>query len=1542
MNTNEIKNFINKLTEEYIENHTKIQGRDALIEENNKIDSDTEAYHGREIFELLQNADDAYQKSINDGEKPKEELAVNISYKNGVLTVTNTGTYFDREGIKAIVQGNNSTKPKDYYIGNKGTGFRSLLNWATKIIINSGECHVEFSEEIAQNIFNQIKDCEQIRKQIKKQAENKKKELFIPMYAVPEFIDNCEFSKTTRIEITIDPQKKYNKEPVGNQVEEQLEEIDSRILLFLPNIHKININIKDNEIIYEKNITENNIVELKQIENNICQKTEEFFLHEKKCCVKDDNEQDKVTKLAVAVPVDFTNFTAAHLYSYFPLLKTPSPFNCILHANYELDQSRNTINNTILNKNIIKKQLDFLIEITKEFIDNHDFENAYNILIPVLPVELFLGFEVKNDYFDKLSSAKIFLTVNNELISIEDNPLVIEENYPNVFVGEHFSRLLKPIENENGKKLFKELREHKDILTNFEELDLLKAINASSENWDIENQVEVFVWWNKNQKRKSLPRLIKTQDGSFLEYKKECYFLTGNSAKLEFPDWVTIPIIDRTYQEILFSFAEEDPDIIKKKEQSNFELSRIISQNDTFPCVDFKYRDIHSVIPTVNALVDNFDKAVDFVNWLWSNYANNESLQSYKDTLNFPCIINGEKSFFDRKNIFYGKDYGNELGEQLFCSTDSFILPNKEYFNISSDNLEEFINFIKALGVKQYPAIEQRDITNKDIYPRYLDIYANAISKIENTIWITFNIHLLLINNLSEILKISSTKTIIKWIINDKKLLTHLSNPYESNGSKIEYKTNRQQIYRIYTGIIKNYILEIFNDTKWIKIGEEKFSPRDILTNSKTNSEFIGYVPVIILSKKDIDKTNSNKVLIIDELAEQIGEKKEDIEEVFKLFDFKKQVTDLSSDKFYEILLNIPNNNEKRAGELCREIYRIVELADFKKVYEDSPNKKLFFSKGEMFVKFHGTEQFHPANQSYLPSNTIINKKIYPIVIKGARTNNENFVRVFGCKKYERAYKIDIDNVIESEANNEFQGYFSMFKKYAKAFDNRNANLREHSNKLKITLAKEIPLIENNTVSYITDEYTYVNSSNTNWYIKINNDKFDINQLGFIIKDIYETIANTSGFEASKIRELFIGDKHYRELLIIDEFGSLDVIDDKDSVIELKNNFIKTIRKINPLYDSNQINIDFYDFTETNFKNSQEITRIFKVLKIDVDTFKNYGFKDEINLIYYFKKQLKDFIRKNEDKYRNMLYTQALHNEKLQKSFLQDIDNFINFNGENGIINSVNVCITDIIMKNFPAWNKEITTVNAEQIYQENYKSMNPENLYSDEISNDNNAIRMIYFNKKEEFEKWINEINKQNSQGFDKIDTDYTKFSTIIPEKREIEYSVPTMQIENNPKSYSSHKCFTESEDRKRRQKQKEQGNKGELFIYNYLCKEYGKDKVFPKSEAFAELEIKAPGLAKSGLGYDIEYKDENDVTFFVEVKTGHNNTFIMTPNELQFAKDNLEQYKLFYVFNLDKNPPDFYELPLKFWEDKEHYKRTDIIERFEIKFYTASNNKV
>ena len=102
----------------------------------------SKGYHGRQLLELLQNADDEAENT--------ENPSVLIKLEQDRLIIANNGTPFSKEGILSLMYSDNSPKIKrQKKIGYKGLGFRSILNWSQSIGIKSGPFSIEFSKENA-------------------------------------------------------------------------------------------------------------------------------------------------------------------------------------------------------------------------------------------------------------------------------------------------------------------------------------------------------------------------------------------------------------------------------------------------------------------------------------------------------------------------------------------------------------------------------------------------------------------------------------------------------------------------------------------------------------------------------------------------------------------------------------------------------------------------------------------------------------------------------------------------------------------------------------------------------------------------------------------------------------------------------------------------------------------------------------------------------------------------------------------------------------------------------------------------------------------------------------------------------------------------------------------------------------------------------------------------------------------------------------------------------------------------------------------------
>ena len=322
-------------------------------------------------------------------------------------------------------------------------------------------------------------------------------------------------------------------------------------------------------------------------------------------------------------------------------------------------------------------------------------------------------------------------------------------------------------------------------------------------------------------------------------------------------------------------------------------------------------------------------------------------------------------------------------------------------------------------------------------------------------------------------------------------------------------------------------------------------------------------------------------------------------------------------------------------------------------------------------VKYHGKIQYYTASESFLPSTKIINKKEFPIVEKGQRTNNSNFVRLFGCKEYENDNSVIRGTEIISPVNDQFQKYFLEFQKYSQAYGERNENIEKNANKLKIVLVDKIDILEQDTNITISDNYSLIKDNIRSWFIVYHDNRFNINLLSELIENIYANIANTPGFDAGKIGELFRADsKELREFLIKKEFGSLEVIKDDVYKNAVKQNFLSTIKSINSSVVIDNLQIDFNDLNAQI--NCPQIITLLSKLSIDIDDFEKAGFVYPINLKDYYASSLESFIRKEFIHFKDVQYCKALVNKSLQKNFINIIDDFESYYQNAEIRNSVN------------------------------------------------------------------------------------------------------------------------------------------------------------------------------------------------------------------------------------------------------------------------------
>jgi hypothetical protein len=122
-----------------------------LISHYNREISALDGYRGRQILELLQNADDA-------GADRPDGCRVVFALERSRLVVANTGTPFTHDGLMSLVISDCSPKQleRNRFIGCKGLGFRAVLTWTDRPLIISGPLQVCFDRQAASSYIQKL------------------------------------------------------------------------------------------------------------------------------------------------------------------------------------------------------------------------------------------------------------------------------------------------------------------------------------------------------------------------------------------------------------------------------------------------------------------------------------------------------------------------------------------------------------------------------------------------------------------------------------------------------------------------------------------------------------------------------------------------------------------------------------------------------------------------------------------------------------------------------------------------------------------------------------------------------------------------------------------------------------------------------------------------------------------------------------------------------------------------------------------------------------------------------------------------------------------------------------------------------------------------------------------------------------------------------------------------------------------------------------------------------------------------------------------
>lgn len=924
--------------------------------EENKTIKD---YNGRQILELLQNADD----------ESSTEVEIFFDSSSRLLKVSNIGTPFSEKGFESLLLPNNSPKKsKKKYIGNKGLGFRSILNWAEHIEIISNGCDVQFSRDIATKVVEEeLSDCLEDIQKHKEESGDKLDAFRYPILSLPqvkEYEGNSKWSTEIRI---------HYFEEYENDIKEQLKFLSEEVLLFVRNINKITINdngsIRVLSSIHEskKDYTEYAIDQL--YEEKSCTKIYHVYSHSDVFPEEYQKENDKIEPLfyEIAVAVDGEgDFSKKKnfLYSFFRTdIEIPLP--CIIHGSFELNSSRNTCIVDKKNDYIWGKIAELLLTVSKKLqVPNQPANwNSYELL-------------ALNHSCSYLDSYLNKFLLEEQLYPCYDNAYRKAEE--SMFYSEEFSREIEQKYSAFFPLMVKfyEKSLNNELRSKFKEYDMNSLSSiwreiALSPGMTYDKRIDLICVLSKLDYFNVYPKLplLIDEEGKVIEDGMDVYTPVLQSGPPAVPDFMNIEFLNKDMYEKLVSR------LVSKNEVNK---SRTLCEKIS-GFVNILEYDISNLTPKIitkcNKLTRESNNSIYIkktIQALYKNYINSNRDQSNAGTRYVSILLVARDGTFVAPSALYfsetydfGKQtesiYGKNLGESQY-------LVEKKFWEIEDDEkLEEFFDM---LGVEKSIRCSERNLSYLDY--AYYDV---ELRKVECEPYLRYrqcpNSSVVQITDLNLLNGLSASH--ILALISKSDLICNLlssntSINYRAYGAKGQYSENVDHPYIAYQ------LRDVFSSV----IVDNDDSDIDSLIDNRFKIDYT------FLERRGVSRSRANVLL------ERLGA--------------CNKLDDYESEMLYALLRIIPGKypDGKRVQKIYGLIYDILK----KRENVNVPNDLILACKVGDLIEYKPSSEIYYYDDATLPQSAL--RKL-PILLFRQRAGVSAVTRLFDVKRLDT----DLLSVIE-------------------------------------------------------------------------------------------------------------------------------------------------------------------------------------------------------------------------------------------------------------------------------------------------------------------------------------------------------------------------------------------------------------------------------------------------------------------------------------------------------------------------------------------------
>ncbi len=1342
------------------------QDIDACISDYGTENETVKEYNGRQLLELLQNADDA----------KSQQVLIKLDTQQNVLTISNKGKKcqsFDAKGVKSIMYASLSSKNSNQYIGNKGLGFRSIINWADEISILSNGVKLNFSQAIVKNYYEELTKPEE-REEIQQERNLSDNAVPMAILAIPKMERATHQDWKTIISIQY-------KDNFLTDIEKQIEQIKAEVLLFLNHLEKISID-RDGDCEIIKKPT-NKDWKIKKTSGKVPSKH------------LDENDKNKEYELKIAYNSQLENKGNDCLFSYFPTkININLPF--IVHGTFELDSSRNQLIDNKKNKFIIKKLVNFIIKTALSLTQKEVNYQALQFLQYEYKNEVLKGLDFYKNIDNAIEEQEIYPCIDNKYRKKSD--IVYSNDFAEFIQNNNFqdniTYLLKPTETQ--QELLEKLE-----LYGFDKINQKNIKEVNKEIKNVYDRVDFINLLVENKFDGKLPLLIDENKDLIME--SEVY--TPPTQEFILPDYVKIKFMNKSFFDKLISKFQINSN--EKARELKRKLKDITNIHSYEPAPV-----LQKIISKTNEEVkNNPDKKIEIIQkMVKSIYENYQKLGN----LNIPTdtkiqLLNKQGELSGAKDLYLSKTYpSGKLTEFLFADVfaDEDFLADISKFSFPNTHIEEntkLERFFISLGVSE----NTKFYDAKDDDKNYTDFVFEKIKKPEN-----YRNNYLKIKGISKFDKIINSllvEKIILWINSNNEIYSQLND--QENLDEFEYEKDGEY----YNNWHKH---KLNTKPSYIKYQLKK---SNIFKDYLVKNESLGYL------------INDSLFNFDDKIFNNINKSK--IESIMLEIGAVDKITDLSIEAISKVVLGLPK--KAKNGKNTQSIYKLCikhfEKNKHKLVNNDY---KLFATKGNKKAYFSPNEIFYNGNIK-LPKKITELKAIfnYPRrqntqnVIDFFGINNLNSIIIKTTNTNELP-----DKTLEfEELFKQIKPYILACRIADIELEQGKIDELNKLKKINIKLCSEIKYeVDNQSYAlevndYIMHDNNYLIKIDVNTSLKILKDSFEFHNS---FADIIGLAFDIS--EVKNFRDMIGKDVSYIEKTIQNDIGNDIIIHAKEmlGIADEFNSFWRTIYQLKGYeykesYDFPQIKrelgiltdekIDYADLSSV--RSCENIVKLFK--ELDLKSIKEFNKKAYYKIdssgyhaekltnyfqdnIYNFKQCLHQYCQKNnkQEEYLILLNKYQAPNisdtkEQLEVDYQSEFDKFIK--------------------GKFDLKLEELNDCNIDLIYEKNKSKLGSD---FEHIENNDNIRSLLYFeNLMSKVERHIENEKEAEKQQEENNQLEHKNTKEIKSAK--LTTPLPRQENINSGHQSSSH----QQQDKQK----KHAGHKAEEEVRTSLVKEYGEKNV-------------------------------------------------------------------------------------------------------------------